>query len=462
MKFKLITLAIFFITLGLVGPGPVQADSPKINIWYGHHQVFGQPAMPQHWINILGNVSNPNELASLTYSLNGGPERALSLGPDTRRLASPGDFNIDIFHTELQPGLNQVTIIATDKKKQQTAETVTVEYLPATVDTQPYVVDWSRAAGPQELAQIVDGRWTLAAGGIRPAQLGYDRLVAIGDMWWDDYEITLPVTIHGAEPVFTYPSNGASVFVVARWQGHRVWDEAQPAYGWWPLGGAGTIRWVNKSKKEVFLAGNKVLPMATDSGNHRIEFNVPYKLKLRVQTIPGYATLYSFKLWEANRPEPAEWEFKGQERLWNPLYGSVLLVAHHVDVTFGQVTVAPLARSPWEWFVLLGSYLAQFPLLLVCLIGAGLAVLYRRHYPKTARLVLMAAVLLIIEAVGGTFLRIQLPIFLHRQGWSTHEIGLALVSAEALQSLLVAAGLGLLMLAIFRWRREGSRQNDEA
>jgi len=62
-----------------------------INIWYGSHQVFGHIGIPQQWINILGNVSDPDGVDSLTYSLNGGPELPLSMGPDTRRLESEGE-----------------------------------------------------------------------------------------------------------------------------------------------------------------------------------------------------------------------------------------------------------------------------------------------------------------------------------------------------------------------------------
>lgn len=459
MKLQRKSLCSFVLVLILMGlnfivPNPVSADVPVINVWYGQHQIFGQPAMAQNWVNILGNVSNPDDLASLTYSLNGRPERSLSIGPDTRRLAAPGDFNIDIYHTELRSGLNEVVITAVSNDNQQVTETVTIEYTPNSTVPLPYTFDWGATPDIQEVAQIVDGEWTVQADGIRPTTLGYDRLVAVGDMWWDDYEVTVPITIHGAEPRFEFPSNGAAVFVVARWQGHRVWDDSQPAYGWWPLGGTGSIIWVDQSRTQLVLGGNKVLPMAVGPVGQATEFNVPYKLKLRVETIPGYTNLYSFKMWEADQPEPESWIFQGQQRLWNPMFGSVLLVAHHTDVTFGNVSVTPISRSPWEWFVLLGSYAAQIPLLLICLAGIILAVRYRAKQRAATRLVLIATILAAVGALGGTFLNIQLPLWLHRQGWSTHEIGLALVTNETIQSLIVAISLGLLIWAIFRLRQE--------
>jgi hypothetical protein len=447
-------LISFFLLLKLFYPGQAKAEPPAINIWYGPHQVFGRLGLPQTWINILGNVSDPDSIMLLTYSLNGGPHHSLSIGPDIRRLAAPGDFNIDIYYTELLAGLNVVIITATNDLNQQTVATVTVEYITGNRWPQPYNIDWRRVDNVQDVAQVVDGLWTIEADGLRPVRLGYDRLVAVGDISWNDYEVTVPITIHKAEPLYDSVSNGASVFVVTRWQGHRVWDDSQPAYGWWPLGAAGTVSWLTESETKLQLAGNKVFILDEDTSGRQLQFEVPYNFKIRAETIPGYASLYSFKVWEANQPEPVEWNLKGQQRLWDPMYGSVLLVAHHVDATFGNITVMPLNKSPWEWFILLGNYAAQTPLLLVCLVGIILFFIYRRRYPKVTSLILIAFILLMIEAIGGTYLNIQLPILLHRQGWSTHEIGLALVMSETLQSLLVAISLGLFLRAILPWRNQ--------
>ena len=67
---------------------------PTIDVWYGPQQVFGNVAVPQRWVNIVGKVSDSDGVTALTYSLNGGPELPLSIGPDGRRLEETGDFNI--------------------------------------------------------------------------------------------------------------------------------------------------------------------------------------------------------------------------------------------------------------------------------------------------------------------------------------------------------------------------------
>jgi hypothetical protein len=65
--------------------------------------------------------------------------------------------------------------------------------------------------------------------------------------------------------------------------------------------------------------------------------------KLRVESIPGTGSLYSLKVWEAGQLEPTEWNLTKQRGLEDEANGSVLLVAHHVDLTFGDVTIVPVA-----------------------------------------------------------------------------------------------------------------------
>ncbi len=208
-----------------------------IDVWYGSHQVFGHLGSPQRWVNILGNVSDADAFASVTYSLNGGPELPLSRGPDTRRLLSPGDFNIEILCADLIQGLNYVVITATDYLNTVTSENVTVGYVGGNTWPRTYFIDWSSAKSVQDVAQIVDGLWTLEADGIRPVVAGYDRVVAIGDVQWDNYEVTVPITIHEIDRGgFVWPSVGPGVGIFLRWPGHTDWGGWQPTIGWKPHG----------------------------------------------------------------------------------------------------------------------------------------------------------------------------------------------------------------------------------
>jgi hypothetical protein len=64
-------------------------------------------------------------------------------------------------------------------------------------------------------------------------------------------------------------------------------------------------------------------------------------MKMRVQDVGGGNTSYQFKLWPAAQPEPVAWTMEGIESGDTPS-GSLLLVAHHVDVSWHSVRISPL------------------------------------------------------------------------------------------------------------------------
>jgi len=61
-----------------------------------------------------------------------------------------------------------------------------------------------------------------------------------------------------------------------------------------------------------------------------------------VETIPGVGGLYRFKVQQQGQPEPAAWDLQQQEDLADPQSGSIALITHYVDASFGTVTVRPL------------------------------------------------------------------------------------------------------------------------
>ena len=152
---------------------------PTIDIWYGSEQRFGHCGQPQRWANILGRVRSDQPIRQLTCTLNGSAARPLSMGPDARRLAAPGDFNIDLDCRDLAPGANTLLVAATDGAGLTTTRTVTLTVAGAPCPL-PYTIDWARVEQIQDVAHVVDGRWTCGAEGVSPLEIGYDRLLAIG------------------------------------------------------------------------------------------------------------------------------------------------------------------------------------------------------------------------------------------------------------------------------------------
>lgn len=324
------------------------SNAPAIDVWYGRQQRFGHCGQPQRWVNVLGRVTEPEQFSALTYRLNSGEQLPLSIGRDERRLAARGDFNIDLDIRDLQLGSNQVEIIAERKDGTQNVESVELDYATEPCPL-PLTIDWSQVQEIQDVAHVVDGQWSLVDGGISPGEIGYDRLIAIGDMSWRDYEVTVPITIHGISAVcYEYPSVHAGVGIVMRWKGHANWGRDQWASGQPKFGPSpyGAIGWYC-----VFHDAGPILNFFDPDFQRPVEkaqkltLHVPYLFKVRVETLPEDASQYSLKVWPQDEAEPNEWDLTTVIEHTGYKEGAILLGAHHTAATFGNVTVKALSTK---------------------------------------------------------------------------------------------------------------------
>ena len=125
---------------------PPAPAPPVINVWYGDTQTFGQVGVPQQWVNVLGDVSDFNEVNTLTYTLNGGAPQPLWMGENIRRLVAPGNFNVEIDYASLNAGANTVTTTATDNNGLQSSHSVKVNYVTGQSWPLPHTINWSTAS----------------------------------------------------------------------------------------------------------------------------------------------------------------------------------------------------------------------------------------------------------------------------------------------------------------------------
>jgi len=316
---------------------------PVITVWHENSLRFGHIGNPQSQINILGNVQDPDgQVRSLTYRLNGGTSTALSIGPDGLRLANQGDFNvaININSPQLQSGSNTLVLTARDNSNDVQTKTVTFTYTRNRVWPARYSTNWAGASSIFDQAQVVDGFWQLANGGVRPSQIGYDRVIAIGDMSWTNYEVLVPITTHGFYPNPDNPSDSGGVGIIARWTGHT--GSASPPSNWWEMG---TYAYYSNRLDALAVRLDEVSSnIRTQDFNFQL--NRTYMFKLRAQNISGQG-VYSFKIWERGQAEPS-WNSSSFSNIVNVvdetdtrLNGSILLVAHRADATVGNVTICP-------------------------------------------------------------------------------------------------------------------------
>lgn len=310
---------------------PAAATPPVVELWYGAHQDFGQHGAHQEWVNILGRVWDTEAVDTLYYSLNGGAESGLTIGPDGKRVVGVGDYNIEISYDDLLPGANSVVITAIDTLGERRDTTVTVNYAQGVTAPLPYTAALETAATISDFGHVVDGRWYLAPGeGVRvdSSATGYDRLIAIGDRTWEtNYDVLVPFTIHAASL-----GGPSGVGIGLGWQGHV--GSLQPRLE----APFQTITWVKDfpANPTLFLQDDNDMKV---SMSVPVQGNVRYLMRTRSQALGNGISLLRTKLWEDGTNEPAEWSLEMEMPTFN---GSMLLIAHRSIATFGNVEITPV------------------------------------------------------------------------------------------------------------------------
>jgi len=180
----------------------------------------------------------------------------------------------------------------------------------------------------------------------RVIERGYDRCFAIGDTTWQDYEVTVRLTVRGydsSSKAFDPPSSGPAIGILMRWAGHTTNPiGGQPLAGYLPVGALGWVHFTSLGSSRWEMLGNNLRERALSS-NPILQFDTPYYFKLQVKTVAGQGGFYRFKAWKTVDPEPAAWLMSMQESLSDPQRGSFLIVAHHVtaDIDTVRVTAVP-------------------------------------------------------------------------------------------------------------------------
>jgi len=318
-------------------------DGPIVDIWYGDTQSYTN-GRAQEWCNILGHVEDLDGISAMSYSLNGGVDVPLAVQgytlpgvTDSPRLARTGDFNVEIDCDNLVDGSNQVIITAADDAvlPNTTTKLVTLEYDSSAYWPETYSIDWETLNSIDEIsnvAHVVDGKWELANGGLHVEEPGYDRLVAIGDVDWDDYEILVPITFNGNV-------NGGGAGVLLRWNGHTNDPTAgtQPLTGYYPLGAIG---WMWNGELEFFTNRDGT----PSNSNVTVSSGDQIMMRVRVTTLPSGAGFYQIKVWDIGETEPVDWqlEYTADQQDNDPISGSLMLIVHQIDVTFGDVEITPI------------------------------------------------------------------------------------------------------------------------
>jgi hypothetical protein len=351
----LIPLIFFGLLLHSCLKNNGENESNLITVWYGDEQSFGVPGLAQRWINITGTIECEGMTEPKAYfRLNSGEVIDLALGPNENRLAGRGDFNVELCHSSLFQGNNKLTVYITDKNEIKDSTSVAIWFQKGETWKLPYEVNWENVSNVQDVIHIVDGNWELGNEGIRTHEPLYDRMFAFGDGNWTDYEVTTSVVFHNFLPPSPGPPSywSSHVAIILRWPGHAK-DDHKPHVKWYPLGASCEFQLFENLENcgwRIFTGIDQEtgrLNYAEEQNKRQsIQLGEKYSLKARVETQPDGSALYSCKLWPNNSSEPENWDLqtKKDSDLNDVKGGSVLLVAHNSEVTFGNIKVIPLPR----------------------------------------------------------------------------------------------------------------------
>ena len=321
-----------------------------VEIWHGTHQRVGHLGSAQAHFNVLGQVDNHSALSELYYCLNGGEKTSIAIGRapngfgDGRRLARSGHFNADIPTSLLHDGENHIDIVAIDHDGNECASSAIIEKSTGSTPL-PCHIEWNAIHNPQDVGQFVDGCWEISSAGLRTQHTGYKRLFLIGCDAWEDYQITVPITIHAVDPLLGPHSGDNGLGVIMRFDGH-VEDSApeQPSWSYRPFGAVAWLCWKDgpdmPPQKQFYRADSNE---RKNFGEFPIIEGKTYVLRAACVDAGNGVSTYRCAVWEAGEYAPDSWDW--QVRLPDgrtPSRGGVALVAHHVNASFGDVKVHPL------------------------------------------------------------------------------------------------------------------------
>lgn len=361
---------------------------------YGRLWRKGMMTAPQE-----GNAAEGESAFSrgLAWSLNGSPLRRLALGPDSARLVGPGDFVADIPWNELQPGSNELSffLMEDDEAGQGSASASESagtwsagpssagepEDSPSSVprgsplaryffctELQPFPelpvlydfesVPHPRIPGAAVLDALpVDGEWIRNPEGIAPARMGYDRLLAFGDLSLREYRLRAEITLRGfAVDAPGYPqSMGPGVGFLLGWSGHHP-DGLSPFREWRPIGALGWYRYGRDKVDTVRdfrlqLLGGRMKPdtqseaIAEDCSGMKLETGVRYIFLLEADGRHTTPAEYRLKVWRAGQSEPAGWNISGSGLPGEAESGSALFVLHHADAILHSLMLESLSGT---------------------------------------------------------------------------------------------------------------------
>ncbi len=200
----------------------------QLEIWnLSQGGVVRVGALPN--FNLLGRVREVAGVRELGYSLNGSERRPVVLqreDDEGMRLDRAGVFGVDsIDLQELDRGGGDNRLRLWLVRKDGATSQRELRFRCREFEGERFELDLEGVRGAEEVAQVVDGRWSIGrdrSGArcleIASADTGYDRIVLFGRRDWSDgYTVSMRISVHE----LTGPHN---VGILYKWNCHDLGD----------------------------------------------------------------------------------------------------------------------------------------------------------------------------------------------------------------------------------------------
>lgn len=346
--------------------------SPDLSVWNltpGGTAVGGA----QRVFNVVGRVHHAGRVAALYYSLNGASEVPVFFRrPHGKggRLIKTGEFNIDTIDLDDLRGENEIVFHVVGRSGRERRHRLFFRYRPIEVDGHRFSLDLNGVETPEQVGQVIDGRWRVgrdeegvACLEIRKEDAGYDRLIVFGRHdWTTGYEVRARLCVT-AWTQRRYHNTG----LLYKWNPHRrgnglhlpkVWSTGLAYYAANSPGlslrmgvdvhvnragkkvGSHIFqqrplslrrRLLSKLRNEIIRIGNR--PFA------QLRPGVHYEFRLHIE--PGR---YSLTVWPAGQPEPAPQVVASEPPDLLPS-GSVGFIVCNAAVRIYEMEVSPIAGA---------------------------------------------------------------------------------------------------------------------
>lgn len=338
-------------------PG-LEADASGIELWNVTDGTASLTGALERFL-VLGGVDDPGNLDRLTYTLNGSAERPVVVRRDDNpavlsRLSAMGDFSIDTIAAEELLPMNELRLTAHRHDGGYRTRSVSFSVEPVKQSESGVRLDLERSESPQQLCQLVDGRWQRAtdANGrpclrISTADAGYDRVALFTPPTLEPpYMLSMRVRVE------KWTRRVHNVGLVFGWRDHLQGDgEVLPrdwttGLGYYYSHSPGlrlrvgeNVRYDDAGRKfgDRVLAENplsrhrELLARASDrlgGGTRLRQVATGRDYWFRLRAMP---TRYALSVWPADRPEPPPQVTAATDEVLAPI-GAGGIIAHHCAV----------------------------------------------------------------------------------------------------------------------------------